>query len=45
MMLSVNACGVGLASDLTPEELGNGVWSDALNVRSITATQSALKAL
>lgn len=33
MIANISACGVGLASDLTPEELGDGVWSDALNVR------------
>lgn len=29
----VDNCGLGLNSDLTPEELGNGVWSSTQNMR------------
>ena len=29
----VDNCGLGLNSDLTPEELGNGVWSSTNNMR------------
>lgn len=33
MLARIDNCGVGVAADLSPEELGNGVWSSALNVR------------
>ena len=33
MIKTIAACGVGIASDLTPEELGDGVWSSATNMR------------
>lgn len=33
MLYSVNSCGVGLAADLSPEELGDGVWSASSNMR------------
>lgn len=33
MLATVDNCGVGIAADLSPEELGNGVWSSAVNVR------------
>ena len=33
MIETVSNCGQGLNTDLTPEELGAGVWSDAENVR------------
>lgn len=29
----IDNCGVGLNSDLTPEELGNGVWTNVENMR------------
>lgn len=33
MITTIDNCGIGLNSDLTPEELGNGVWSSASNMR------------
>ncbi len=33
MLATIDNCGIGIAADLSPEELGNGVWSSALNVR------------
>ena len=33
MIVNIDNCGIGLNSDLTPEELGNGVWSDVENMR------------
>lgn len=33
MISTIDNCGTGLNSDLTPEELGNGVWSEASNIR------------
>jgi hypothetical protein len=33
MLVKVDNCGSGLNSDLTPEELGSGVWSDTQNMR------------
>ena len=33
MIANVDNCGTGLNADLTPEELGNGVWSAASNMR------------
>lgn len=33
MIIKVDNCGLGLNSDLTPEELGAGVWSDTQNMR------------
>jgi hypothetical protein len=33
MLATIDNCGIGIAADLSPEELGNGVWSTALNVR------------
>lgn len=33
MISTIDNCGTGLNSDLTPEELGNGVWSESSNVR------------
>ena len=33
MIESVSDCGKGLNADLSPEELGSGVWSAASNVR------------
>jgi len=33
MLYSVNTCGIGIAADLTPEELGDGVWSESSNIR------------
>jgi hypothetical protein len=33
MLVKVDNCGSGLNSDLTPEELGAGVWSDTQNMR------------
>lgn len=32
-ILKIDGCGVGLNSDLTPEELGAGVWSSVENMR------------
>lgn len=32
-IVRVDNCGLGINSDLTPEELGNGVWSSAQNMR------------
>lgn len=32
-IVRVDNCGLGINSDLTPEELGNGVWSTAQNMR------------
>ena len=32
-IVRVDNCGLGLNSDLTPEELGNGVWSLTENMR------------
>lgn len=43
MLYSINACGVGIASDLTPEELGDGVWSSASNMRFATGYASRFK--
>lgn len=36
MLATIDKCGVGIAADLSPEELGNGVWSSALNMRFST---------
>ena len=33
MLVTVDNCGAGIAADLSPEELGSGVWSSSLNVR------------
>lgn len=33
MLATIDNCGVGIAADLSPEELGNGVWSYAQNIR------------
>ena len=33
MIKTIETCGIGLNSDLTPEELGDGVWTDTSNVR------------
>lgn len=33
MLVTVDNCGAGIAADLSPEELGIGVWSSSLNVR------------
>lgn len=33
MLAIIDNCGAGISTDLSPEELGNGVWSSALNVR------------
>lgn len=33
MLAKIDGCGSGLNSDLTPEELGNGVWSVTENMR------------
>lgn len=33
MIQTIDNCGIGLNADLTPEELGNGVWSAASNMR------------
>lgn len=33
MIQTIDKCGIGLNSDLTPEELGDGVWTETSNVR------------
>lgn len=33
MFITIDNCGQGLNADLTPEELGNGVWTNISNVR------------
>lgn len=33
MIKEISNCGIGINADLTPEELGDGVWSSASNVR------------
>lgn len=33
MFQTIDNCGIGLNADLTPEELGGGVWSSTSNVR------------
>lgn len=33
MLATIDNCGTGLNADLTPEELGNGVWTASSNIR------------
>lgn len=33
MLAKITSCGIGISSDLTPEELGDGVWSSVSNMR------------
>lgn len=33
MFVTIDNCGQGMNADLTPEELGNGVWTNVSNVR------------